>query len=116
MRALVVVGGLSVVFLMLMLWGSLSNKRELAPYMELVRIHATEQEAIKRFGKPKFVIQNERELRKQFTTWTPIPAIPVRVESKVLVYEPNQGIFGTDVVFVFIDKRGFVTQAVLGVT
>jgi len=92
----------------------------MSPYYRLVRQHATKAQIISKEGPPAEIIKTDSELAvvaKRFPPFKPwlMQAVPMHVEGKVLGYyadpfHDGEGGF----VYLFIDKKGVLTAAVLG--
>lgn len=95
--------------------GKLRINSYMQPYYGYVRDGASETQVIKSEGKPHIIISDDKafaDLAKDFKPRTPAK---MHVEKKVLVYYADPwGDAEGYVVYLFINHKGVVTQAVFG--
>jgi len=121
------VGCILLVVIVLLAWPvGLILQREytirtyMSPYYRFVRQHATEAQIISKEGPPVEVMKTDRELAvaaKRFHPFKPwfMQAVPMRVEGKVLGYYADPWHDGEGyLVYLFINRKGVLTAAVLG--
>ncbi len=100
---------------LLMLIGLISirviNSRAQHKLLEGAKIGSTKAEVIERLGEPRWVLTKQSELDELYPGWVPIPHFPI--EKEVLMI--TGGTYWW-CVFVYINKQGRVTRAVLART
>ena len=118
-KAVIWAGGCLVAFALFILLASLvvslsfrvTNNRAQHKLLEGAKIGSTKAEVIERLGKPMWELTKQADLDQMYPGWKPIPHFPI--EKEVLMLRGGTGWW---CVFVYINKQGRVTRAVLART
>ena len=85
------------------------------PYYRLVDDRANESAVLAQMGRPNLVLTSDAELRRFARDFIPFRSVPMRVESKVLVYWADPWGDGEGyAVYVFLDKQHRACEVVMG--
>ncbi len=97
----------------LLMWTSIrvTNNRAQHKLLEGAKIGSTKAEVIERLGKPMVEFTKQADLDAMYPGWAPIPHFPI--EKEVLMLRGGTGWW---CVFVYVNKQGRVTRAVLART
>lgn len=97
---------------------ALHMQAAMEPYRVLVSEHATMQSVLKRFGKPRSIIQDRATLLEWARNYPPEEDASLAIDSEVLIYnlefESSLDI-DPDIVYIFLDGRGVVIKVARGI-